>query len=109
MSGPTPTVLSWLRRLRPRLRVISVGLMLTALLLQLVGAPLVGAALPPLAEAGGSGRQVVVVPIEGTIDLGLVPFVERAISEHPDAAAVILDVDTHGGRVDAAVQIRDTL
>jgi len=109
MSGPTTSVLSWLRRFRPRLRVMSVGLMLAAILLQMVAAPLVGAAIPSFAEDGGAGREVVVVPIEGTIDLGLVPFVQRAIDEHPDAAVVVLDVDTHGGRVDAAVQIRDSL
>ncbi len=66
-------------------------------------------ALSPLADDDGRGGEVVVVPIEGTIDLGLVPFVQRAIAEHPDARAILLDIDTHGGRVDAAVQIRDVL
>ena len=36
-------------------------------------------------------------------------FVRRVLAEHPDADAIILDVDTFGGRVDAAVQIRDAL
>jgi len=79
--------------------------------------PAVGAAadapsprgLPTLAEDGGAGAEVVVVPITGTIDLGLAPFVRRVIEENPDAAAIVLDVDTFGGRVDAAVQIRDAL
>lgn len=54
---------------------------------------------------------VYVIPIEGVIDLGLAPFVERVLNDAAaaGAAAVILEIDTFGGRVDAAVQIRDTL
>jgi membrane-bound serine protease (ClpP class) len=51
------------------------------------------------------------VPIEGMIDLGLAPFVERVLDEAAagGAAAVILEINTFGGRVDAAVLIRDAL
>ena len=54
---------------------------------------------------------VYVAPIEGMIDLGLAPFVERVLREATDAgaAAVILEINTFGGRVDAAVLIRDAL
>ena len=54
---------------------------------------------------------VYVVPIEGMIDLGLSPFVRRVLEEarYADAAAVVLEINTLGGRVDAAIQIRDTL
>lgn len=54
---------------------------------------------------------VYVAPIKGTIDLGLAPFVERVLAEAQanKAVAVILDINTFGGRVDAAVQIRDAL
>ncbi|HZD40741.1 MAG TPA: ATP-dependent Clp protease proteolytic subunit, partial [Terriglobales bacterium] len=54
---------------------------------------------------------VYVAPIEGIIDLGLAPFVERVLNEAADAgaAAVILEINTFGGRVDAAVAIRDAL
>jgi membrane-bound serine protease (ClpP class) len=54
---------------------------------------------------------VYVAPIEGMIDLGLAPFVERVLREATEAgaAAVILDINTFGGRVDAAVVIRDAL
>ncbi len=58
------------------------------------------------------GQAIVyVLPIEGIIDLGLAPFVQRVIDEasQAGAAAVILEIDTFGGRVDAAVQIRDAL
>jgi membrane-bound serine protease (ClpP class) len=54
---------------------------------------------------------VYVAPIEGMIDLGLAPFVQRVLDEAADARAqaVILDINTFGGRVDAAVLIRDAL
>ncbi len=56
-----------------------------------------------------AGKKVVRVPIEGTIDLGLSAFMARVIEEHPDAAVFLLDINTLGGRVDAAIQIRDAL
>jgi membrane-bound serine protease (ClpP class) len=51
------------------------------------------------------------VPIEGTVDLGMAPFVDRVVEEASsmEGAVVLLDIDTFGGRVDAAVLIRDTL
>jgi len=54
---------------------------------------------------------VYVAPIEGMIDLGLAPFVQRVLSEaaQAGAAAVILEINTFGGRVDAAVLIRDAV
>lgn len=58
------------------------------------------------------GRAVVyVVPIEGMIDMGLAPFVRRTLdeAEREGAAAVIFEINTFGGRVDAAVAIRDAL
>jgi membrane-bound serine protease (ClpP class) len=54
---------------------------------------------------------VYVAPIEGIIDLGLAPFVERVLAEATTAKAdaVVLEINTFGGRVDAAVLIRDAL
>src|SRR5918992_57339 len=54
---------------------------------------------------------VYVAPIEGMIDLGLAPFVDRVLKEAAEAgaAAVILEINTFGGRVDGAVIIRDAL
>ncbi len=51
------------------------------------------------------------VPIEGTIDLGLPPFIERSLKTAAEegAIAVIFDIDTFGGRVDAATQIKDAI
>jgi len=61
---------------------------------------------------GQSSRPVVyAISIEGMIDLGLAPFLARTIREAKEAgaAAVLLDINTFGGRVDAAVAMRDTL
>lgn len=65
----------------------------------LVGAPVV------------QETTVVRVPVTGTIELGLAPFVARAIreAEESGAAAVILDIDTPGGRIDAAWEIIDDI
>jgi membrane-bound serine protease (ClpP class) len=58
-----------------------------------------------------SPGHVYVVPVDGVIDLGLAPFIARVLeqAEADRAAAVILDINTFGGRVDAAVVIRDAL
>ncbi len=63
--------------------------------------------LPDFSEV--EGAAVMVLPIQGDIDLGLSPFVERVLEDASSATLVVLDVDTFGGRVDAAVQIRDAL
>jgi membrane-bound serine protease (ClpP class) len=56
-----------------------------------------------------AGAEVVHLHIEGTVDLGLSALVRRALERHPSAAAVLLEINTLGGRVDAAIQIRDAL
>jgi len=67
--------------------------------------------LGDLPEAGTESRDagVVVFPMTGTIDLGLSAFLERALLDAGDARLFIVDINTFGGRVDAAVQIRDRL
>jgi membrane-bound serine protease (ClpP class) len=54
---------------------------------------------------------VYLIDISGDIDLGLPPYVSRVIGDAAsnDAAAVILRVNTFGGRVDAATQIKDAV
>jgi membrane-bound serine protease (ClpP class) len=63
------------------------------------------------AAAQDAAPLVYVVPVDGVIDLGLAPFLARTIreAEGAGAAAVVLDINTFGGRVDAAVAMRDTL
>ena len=60
---------------------------------------------------GAEKTMVFRIPIQGTIDLGLAPFVSRVVKEASEAegAVVLLDIDTFGGRVDAAVLIRDAV
>lgn len=87
-------------------RTLRVGLCLTLCVVAL------GMAGRGLVEPATAQAPIVyVVPIDGVIDLGLAPFVERTLTEAAtqQAAAVILDINTFGGRVDAAVLIRDAL
>jgi membrane-bound serine protease (ClpP class) len=65
--------------------------------------------LPAPDKKGGSGKKVVILQIHEIIDMGLSALVERAISSNLDAAALILDINTPGGRVDAATEIRDAI
>jgi membrane-bound serine protease (ClpP class) len=55
--------------------------------------------------------DVLVLPISGTIDLGLPAYIDRHLTEAEENGTelVILRVDTFGGRVDAAARIRDRL
>lgn len=64
-----------------------------------------------VADAQDADRTVVRVPITGTIELGLAPFVARSLDEawEAGASAVVLDIDTPGGRVDAAWKIIDEI
>ena len=57
------------------------------------------------------GDVVYRVPIEGTIDLGLPPFIQRTLerAESENASIIIFDINTFGGRVDAATQIKDAI
>lgn len=52
-----------------------------------------------------ANAETLVIPIEGKIDHGMAGFVERSLSKHESASPVILRIDTFGGRVDAALDI----
>lgn len=56
-------------------------------------------------------QSVYVAKIDGEIDLGLVPYIKRVIDEATDknASAIIFEINTFGGRVDAATQIKDAI
>jgi membrane-bound serine protease (ClpP class) len=58
-----------------------------------------------------SGDLIVRVPVTGVVEMGLAPFIERSVREAEGlgAEAVVLDIDTPGGRVDAAERISDAL
>jgi membrane-bound serine protease (ClpP class) len=65
------------------------------------------------AHAGETVKKgdVVVVPLRGEISPSLTMFVRRAVktAENGGASAVVLDMNTYGGRLDAAEDITDIL
>jgi membrane-bound serine protease (ClpP class) len=71
---------------------------------------LVFAAAGSVAAQAKSG-VVYRVDVHGTIENGLAPYVARAVREanRAGAAAIYLDLDTPGGRIDAAERIADAL
>jgi len=81
--------------------------------LRLVALALLLASAVPLRPQEPRGNQAPVyrIPVTGVIELGLAPFIERSLREAAaaGAAAVVLDLDTPGGRVDAAERIVDAL
>lgn len=69
------------------------------------------AALFVLPLAGHAQGTVYRVPLTGVVELGLAPFIERSLAEAAAAGAhfVVIDMDTPGGRVDAAERIADAI
>jgi membrane-bound serine protease (ClpP class) len=65
----------------------------------------------PADAAPASAGPVYRIPVDGTIEMGLAPFIERSLreAEAAGAAAVVLEINTPGGRVDAAERIADAL
>jgi membrane-bound serine protease (ClpP class) len=88
---------------RVPIRVVLVGAWLLLSLLSLIPAS--------LGSAQDDDAPVYIIPISGTIDLGLAPYLERVVGEAEDAgaSAIILDINTPGGRLDAVLQMNDTL
>jgi membrane-bound serine protease (ClpP class) len=88
------------------------------LLLLAVGVPMSAqqaapeVAPPAAAPAQEPGTALVYrIPFTGVVEMGLAPFVERSLREAREAGAVaaVLDIDTPGGRVDAAERIADAI
>lgn len=76
------------------------------------------AAVFALGVSGGAAERpseaavpVYVLPVRGTIEMGLNAFIGRGLAEagRAGAVAVLLEVNTFGGRVDAATEIRDAV
>ncbi len=65
--------------------------------------------VPGPESGGGIGRRVVLVEVTEVIDLGIAPFILRTLDRTAGVDLVILDINTPGGRVDAALMIRDAL
>jgi|HubBroStandDraft_6_1064221.scaffolds.fasta_scaffold00002_270 membrane-bound serine protease (ClpP class) len=64
-----------------------------------------------MAAGAQNGRPILVIPINGTVDDGMAHLVERSVNEanQQGARAIVLDVNSPGGLVEAAFQIRDAL
>jgi len=90
-------------------RLLGVGLIGVALV-TLVGVTSVGAGAATPAGSDGSAPVHVVV-VDGEIDLGLAALIERAVREAgaAEAAALVVRIDTPGGRLDAVLRMRDAL
>ena len=56
-------------------------------------------------------QRVYVATISGSIDLGMTPYIKRTLREATDStnSTVVLDINTPGGRLDAAFEIKDSL
>ena len=88
---------SHLRQLMARSVVVFLGVMIA----------IAGLSQPALAQP----TEVHVIDISGEIDLGVAAFLERQIDEalSSGAGAFVVVMDTPGGRVDAAITMRDAL
>lgn len=66
---------------------------------------------PAVRASVQSDQPVYRIQVTGTIEMGLAPYIERALGEAREAgaAAAVLDLDTPGGRVDAAWEIIDAV
>src|SRR5690554_3856583 len=55
----------------------------------------------------GSGKLVYVIPIENNVERGLEAFIRRSTEQAVEANAdhIIFEINTPGGRVDAALEI----
>jgi membrane-bound serine protease (ClpP class) len=79
-----------------RIRIVSILSLLFGFLLMLVPA-----------NSSAKGEVVYVVPIEETVEKGLYAFLKRAVetAENENADAIIFEINTPGGAVDAAADI----
>ncbi|MBV8343431.1 MAG: ATP-dependent Clp protease proteolytic subunit, partial [Candidatus Eremiobacteraeota bacterium] len=76
-----------------------------------LSALLLSCGVASLAAGAQTGRPIVVVPIEGTVDDGMAHLVQRSVAEanQDGARAIVLDVNSPGGLVEAAFAIRDAI
>lgn len=72
---------------------------------------LIGLMLLTLGVFAVSSAEVFVIPLEAAIDPGLASFVERSYreAELSNTDLVLLEIDTPGGRIDAAEKIKQTI
>lgn len=77
----------------------------------LYGLALIAAGVGGLVSQETTGRLVYRLDVHGTIENGLAPYIARGVREANSgkASAIYLDLDTPGGRVDAAERIADAV
>ena len=79
---------------------------LVCLLLTVLSFGVFAGADPAMAQLNPT--RVYVISVDGTIELGLSQYVLRGLKQAAqDRAAVLIEINTFGGRADAAVEIRD--
>jgi membrane-bound serine protease (ClpP class) len=90
------------------MRRLLAALLITAAIALPALAPALGGGTASAAEVAGA---VHVVVVDGEIDLGIASLLERAVREAEEAGALalIVRVDTPGGRLDAVLRMRDVL
>ncbi len=94
------------RTIAHKLGVVIMGRIVRVLILCLIMSGLMNSQ-----SVFASTQPVIVIHIKGEIDGGQVALVKRAMAdaESKQARAVIVEMDTFGGLVDSAVQIRDMM
>lgn len=65
----------------------------------------------PLCSTANAQTKVYVIEVTEEVDQGLGPYVERVIgdAEEDPGAVILLHIDTFGGRVDVATEIKDAI
>ncbi len=83
----------------PRLRIILIILVMALL------------AFPSFLQGSGNKDTLYQVSLEGAVEHGLKSYLERAFkeAERVEADAILMEINTPGGRVDAAQEIRDLI
>ncbi|WP_051314670.1 NfeD family protein [Alteribacter aurantiacus] len=66
---------------------------------------------PPPVQSDGEGKLVYYIPVEQTVERGLLAFMERSFEAAAEEGAdhIVLEVDTPGGFVDAAGRIANLM
>ena len=62
-----------------------------------------------ISGSSASRERVIVLHIEGEINLGLSKYVDRCLKDMNGVKAVIVEIDSFGGALDAATRIRDRI
>src|SRR5882757_7213629 len=95
-------------RRRPGIARLAGAAIAGALALGGVVAAGAGNSATPAPEHGPTGR-LIVASLSGEVDIGIAAFLGRVARDAAPGDLLVLDIDTFGGRIDAAVQVRDAL